>query len=266
MTISIKPTASGSTIEQDGSTVLSVESDRSVDIDSGTLHVDATNNRVGIGTSIPQQKLTVKVTTNQNFNVAGNAVLADGIRIASNNDDGSQAGMQFGASQFVWTDTGVEQMRIDSNGRLDVAQPLMYLGNSQAMRCSNSAYVQDATRASGYIQFGTTIGAVGVNYFTSDANKKENIQPSTYNSSSLVENIEFVEFDWKPDAGDEGHVQVGVTAQQLKTLDERLVAELEDGSLMVKEPALITHLAKALQEQIAKVKDLETRVATLEGN
>ena len=53
MTIAIKPTASGSTIEQDGSTVLSVESDRSVDIDSGTLHVDATNHNVGIGTTPP---------------------------------------------------------------------------------------------------------------------------------------------------------------------------------------------------------------------
>jgi len=62
MTISIKPTASGSTIEQDGSTVLSVESDRSVDIDSGTLHVDATNNKVGIGTSNPSSKLEVNGT------------------------------------------------------------------------------------------------------------------------------------------------------------------------------------------------------------
>ena len=59
MTISIKPTASGSTIEQDGSTVLSVESDRSVDIDSGTLHVDATNNRVGINTSSPASSLHI---------------------------------------------------------------------------------------------------------------------------------------------------------------------------------------------------------------
>ena len=59
MTISIKPTASGSKIEQDGSTVLSVESDRSVDIDSGTLHVDATNNRVGINTSSPASSLHI---------------------------------------------------------------------------------------------------------------------------------------------------------------------------------------------------------------
>ena len=64
MTITLKPTASGSTIEQDGSTVLSIESDRSVDIDSGTLHVDATNNRVGIGTASPSKALHVETATN----------------------------------------------------------------------------------------------------------------------------------------------------------------------------------------------------------
>ena len=46
MTISIKPTASGSTIEQDGSQVLSIDSNRNV----------------GIGTSTPNQTLTVNGT------------------------------------------------------------------------------------------------------------------------------------------------------------------------------------------------------------
>ena len=72
MTISIKPTASGSTIEQDGSTVISIESHRSVDVDSGTLHVDATNNRVGIGTSSPTTTLDVETTIRSKANAATN--------------------------------------------------------------------------------------------------------------------------------------------------------------------------------------------------
>ena len=71
MTISIKPTASGSTIEQDGSTILTIDASDNVTVandltvsgtvsstgdvafDTDTLYVDATNNNVGIGTTTP---------------------------------------------------------------------------------------------------------------------------------------------------------------------------------------------------------------------
>jgi len=60
MTVSVKaPTSTTGSIQLNGSDVLTIESDRSVDIDSGTLHVDATNNRVGIGTSSPNYPLHV---------------------------------------------------------------------------------------------------------------------------------------------------------------------------------------------------------------
>ena len=91
MTISIKPTASGSTIEQDGSTVLSIESDRSVDVDSGTLHVDATNNRVGIGTSSPSQTLHVLNGTSSGglIQYDGQSNSEFGLRIQSNISGGN---------------------------------------------------------------------------------------------------------------------------------------------------------------------------------
>ena len=60
MTVSVKaPTSTTGSIQLNGSDVLTIESDRSVDIDSGTLHVDATNNRVGIGTSSPNSPLHI---------------------------------------------------------------------------------------------------------------------------------------------------------------------------------------------------------------
>ena len=60
MTVSIKsPTSTTGSIQLNGSDVLTIESDRSVDIDSGTLHVDAANNRVGIGTSSPANLLDI---------------------------------------------------------------------------------------------------------------------------------------------------------------------------------------------------------------
>ena len=140
MTISIKPTASGSTIEQDGSTVLSIESDRSVDVDSGTLHVDATNNRVGIGTSSPSEPLSVFRTGGQEEGInIRNTSSGNGSRLTfetTRSDDSSvqdMAAIQVYAiagydsaanSDAIMTfqtqnsGTTAEQMRLDNVGNL----------------------------------------------------------------------------------------------------------------------------------------------------
>ena len=87
---------------------------------SERLRIDTSGN-VGIGTASPQLKLTVKTATNQNFNVGGNSLLSDGIRITSTNDAGTaNAGMEFGGSVFAWTQTGTELMRIDSSGNVGI--------------------------------------------------------------------------------------------------------------------------------------------------
>ena len=134
MTISIKPTASGSTIEQDGSTVLSIESDRSVDVDSSTLHVDATNNNVGIGTSSPLGKLKVAVGNNApaasgNMNtgvVIESASASRALNIGVNNTAGyswinSAFANNSGVPDNLVLMTGAtERMRIASNGYLRI--------------------------------------------------------------------------------------------------------------------------------------------------
>jgi len=124
MTISIKPTASGSTIEQDGSQVLSIESDRSVDIDSGTLHVDATNNRVGIGTSSPSYTLdinrggvgpVVKFTGSASAYIyAGSAAVYFGSDATVSNSFGADSVN----NRLVMYTNSNERMRIDSSGNL----------------------------------------------------------------------------------------------------------------------------------------------------
>jgi hypothetical protein len=60
------------------------------------------------------------------------------------------------------------------------------------------------------------------------------------------------------------HVDVGVSAQQLQAIDNRLVSELSDGSLMVNEPALVTHLAKALQEQQSIIQSQADTITAME--
>lgn len=160
---------------------------------------------------------------------------------------------------------GLVRLFITAAGRINMPNGSASRGSSGFPITTGTDTIANVNRASGYIEYATDIGAIGTNYFVSDIRKKENIAPSTYSSLDLVEQIEFVEFDWKPDSGEEGHVQVGVIAQQLQQLDQRLVAELSDGSLMIKEPALVTHLAKAIQEQQAIIKQLQADLAELKS-
>ena len=164
------------------------------------------------------------------------------------------------------TSNGTTRFQMLSNGRI-------YLPNASASRgftgyiiTTPNDSVANAVRANGYIEWSTDIGAIGTSYFVSDERKKENIAPATKQSSEVIEAIQFIEFDWKPDSGGEGHVEVGVSAQQLQTIDPRLVSTLSDDTLMVNEPALVSHLAKALQEALTKIEALEARLIALEAD
>jgi len=161
-----------------------------------------------------------------------------------------------------WSDVG-------ANTRVTITSSRVYLnstgsrGYSGYVITSPSDTVANAIRAYGYIEWQTDVGAIGTSYFLSDERKKDNIAPSIFNSSNLIESIDFISFDWKPESGNEGHVEVGVSGQQLQSINERLVNELSDGTLMVNEPALVAHMAKALKECIQEIKDLKNEIQSL---
>lgn len=170
-----------------------------------------------------------------------------------------------GTGNIVWWINDVAKMTLEgTTGKL-------YLTGSGSRAtsgwvvCSSNDSIADAQRFAGYIQWTTDIGAIGTNYFVSDIRKKDNVAPSVQSSADLINQIDFIQFDWKPDSGNTGHVDVGVSAQQLQGIDTRLVNELSDGGLMVNEPALVAHMAKALQEALAKITALEARITALEA-
>ena len=181
-----------------------------------------------------------------------------------NSTNTSWSNGQYRANGFYWYNpAGTSQLKIEL-GRVwfNTTGSRGYSGYAITNSNDNLA---NAWRAGGYIEWQTDVGAIGTSYFNSDISLKENIVPSTKSASDVINAIEFVEFDWKPDAGNEGHVEVGVIAQQLQTVDSRLVSELSDKKLIVNEPALMAHMAKALQEALTEIKTLTERVKILEA-
>jgi hypothetical protein len=113
-------------------TALQIDASGNVNIDSNTLYVDATNNRVGIGTTAPNAKLTITETANANAIVVRNAdtnasILQFGINTAipaayiQSTKDGSGT-----AQALAFYGAASEMARFDSSSRLLVGTSSAY--------------------------------------------------------------------------------------------------------------------------------------------
>jgi hypothetical protein len=237
-----------------------------------------TAGRVGMGTASPNAhldlqninpELRIKSTGGDRASINIDAFASYGqsiVRFASN--DAEQGRIYSAANEgapvlvFATGSSASTRMRIDNN-RVQLVSSGSRGATGYVLTTANES-IANAQRASGYIQWDTDVGQIGTNYFLSDIRKKDNVAPANFDSSQLIDSIEFIEFDWKKDSGNQGHVKVGVSAQQLQTLDDKLANKLSDGSLMVCDPQLISYIGKALQEQIRLVKSLQSRIVDLE--
>jgi len=261
MTISIKPTASGSTIEQDGSTILTVDG-------SGNL---STPNNITANTIIPTSS---SAPTNGIFLPATNTV-----GVSTNS---------------------TERMRIDDNGDVSIngfygtdpvsttstGEGFYFSGDSARYaffaRASGSAnlYIAktDGVTSGTAIQFvtnGNTVGSISVNssataYNTSsDYRLKENVAPMS-GSIDRLKQLKPSTWTWVQD-GSHGE---GFLAHEAQTVVPESVTGTKDAVddegnpeyQGIDQAKLVPLLTSALQEAITKIEDLEARVATLEGN
>jgi len=152
-------------ISTGGTARLTIDSNGNVDIDSNTLYVDATNNRVGLGTSSPSQLLEVHGTaaaggiginiTNEGdagtsttpyafINARLNAIRNGGeIRFGRENVYGDLASADSYMSFYTAVnDVNTERLRITSAGNVGIGvtvpEQLLHLGGNNGIRFGNA--------------------------------------------------------------------------------------------------------------------------------
>jgi hypothetical protein len=129
-------------------------------LDTDTLVVDDTNNRVGIGTSSPSTRLTVSSSGANGLDLAvdqGNAVASArlfftngtaGQGYSISNDTGS---LKFNRAATAGSSTGTESMRIDSSGRVTMPYQPAFNAGRTAGHVSNAVVLWDS--------IGTNVGS-----------------------------------------------------------------------------------------------------------
>jgi len=105
-------------------------------VDTNTLHVDSTNNRVGIGTSSPDSSITVSgaskvfsTTANNSITISVNTTSTYAQTITLN-DVGLAFDNNSSLRGYTFSNNGSERIRIDSSGRLLVGKTTNAIGTA----------------------------------------------------------------------------------------------------------------------------------------
>jgi hypothetical protein len=138
-----------------------------LNVDSNTLYVDATNNRVGIGTAAPNEALTIEAPLSGNTGLAINYSGDNKAGITVNpitgqiqvgvHPDLTSAGAYYLSFNTASSNTVYERMKIDSSGRVTKPYQPVFFAYNLNFPDSNSA---------GTASGGTDIVNIGSHYST----------------------------------------------------------------------------------------------------
>lgn len=172
--------------------------------------------------------------------------------------------LEFGHWELIFGTGGAERMRILPDGRVYLNGGGSRYTNGYVLTTPDDSVAHIRNMKSGdYFEFFTDEGAVGIHYFHSDERRKENITTANIVASKLIEQVNFIQYDWKEGGRKGEHVNIGVSAQQLQKIDDKLVNEMSDGFLQVNSNELLIRATKALQEALTRIETLEAEVAQL---
>ena len=271
--------------------------------DSGTLYLDDTNNKIGIGTTSPSSPLHVKTTgssgtetevlrlettgTNDNSGITIDMRTSHiNTQIAMVDGTGSYDGMiVFRTASGSALATPLERMRIDGSGGVNIGHPDA-VDSGDAGVSFNVASITGLTRfarggtsntqllqfynANGNVGNITTNGSATAYNTSSDYRLKENVVEMT-GATTRVKQLQPKRFNFIADAdttvdGFLAHEVSSVVPEAITGTHNEVDEEGNPVYQGIDQSKLVPLLTASLKEAIAKIEELETRIATLEGN
>lgn len=132
-----------------------------------------------------------------------------------------------------------------------------------------SSLVDALNNTGGYIHINRPYGeAVGIYYNVSDTKLKKNIKKTKVVALTKVKQLEFIEYDWKKQ---DGHVELGISANQLEEIIPDAVDDIEQGEgseydtiKNINPHILINYGLKAVQEMSETIENQAKRIEDLE--
>ena len=281
-------------LESPSADSLSVTNDLTVD--TNTLYVDSTNNRVGINNASPQTDLDIGNSSGNNLRFTGSGTNTGGIEFYTSTVEVASIGVLGGSGTI---DIKSDPNNTESNSSIDFE-----VDGSEVARFTDTGEFWVGT-TSGTINssnFGFTVASSGFTTLSRDLGSGGNIirvygnagefrikgdgdAENTNNSYGAIsdqtvkENIADASSQWDDIKAlqvrkfsliqhnlDEAN-QIGVIAQELEAAGMGgLVKTNDDGLKSVKYSVLYMKAVKALQEAQTRIEDLEARISALEGN
>jgi hypothetical protein len=264
------------------------------------MRIDSSG-KVGIGVT-PIRSLDVNSGASSTYlrltNDTTGTANGDGFEIFVRNTDLEAGLIQRENAALFFRTNDTERMRITSSGAMQMGDPAQAGNGGSSIFTSDPGTAHQRGRQIMYAKSGTgavqeifqifngstgkllmradgnlynALGAIGQ---LSDLKLKENIV-SANSQWDDIKGIQIRNFNFKEETGYDTHTQIGVVAQEVETVSPGLVSDQpdkdEDGNelgtvtKLVNSSVLYMKAVKALQEAMARIEELEAKVAALEA-
>ena len=246
--------------------------DDDLKVDSSTLYVDASNNRVGIGTTTPSERLDV----NGNIILGDNSSANDAKIYAADYNSltikGSYDDISSGNNNILiiggYTDDSGDGGNVYISGGLSTGG-----GDGNVILAHNGTsavgYVGVGTDSPSYMldvsgsgRFTSSVTASAF-YYSSDKRLKKNIKPLK-NALDKITKLQGVSFNWK-DTNQTNKTQLGLIAQDVEKVYPELVDTDKKGYKSVQYGNLVAPLIEAIKEQQKEIDKLKKEIKKLKN-